>query len=323
MTPKKKKKKKRLRLKEGFKRFLVYSIVIILLLIYTGVQLHKIHDILEYHKTYEYKMTQKGFPLEEAKTLISKIKENDIEEILKDEEYKDVYYKIVTQKYFILKNYHKYLDYHKEHENVPYDELITIVNVHADVDPYTDVKETNTNMGYAILVNKYNFINEDYKPVDLVIINQDYSWGTLGSQKIRQEAYDAFIKMHEAAQQAGFYLMVNSSYREFADQKRIYKGNDETVARPGFSEHQTGLALDIFSLKHSNQNTFAQTEEYQWLIANSYKYGFILRYPEGKEKITGYNFESWHYRYVGVDLAKKVYDSGLTYDEYYAYYLEK
>ena len=69
-------------------------------------------------------------------------------------------------------------------------------------------------------------------------------------------------------------------------------------------------------------SNFAETETYKWLSENSYKYGFILRYPEGKEDITGYSYEAWHYRYLGNELAKKVYDSGLTYDEYYAYYLD-
>ena len=69
-------------------------------------------------------------------------------------------------------------------------------------------------------------------------------------------------------------------------------------------------------------SNFAETETFKWLSENCYKYGFILRYPEGKEDITGYSYEAWHYRYVGKELAEKVYDSGLTYDEYYAYYLD-
>ena len=165
-----------------------------------------------------------------------------------------------------------------------------------------------------------------------MVISTKYSWGTAGSQKIRSEAYEAFKEMHEAANQNGIYLMVNSSFRDYASQLRVYdnyKNNhgeeyaDKIAARPGFSEHQTGLALDIFSIKSSAQATFKDSDAYQWLKENSYKYGFILRYPENLENITGYNFESWHYRYVGKDLAKKVYESGLTYDEYYAYYIEK
>ena len=126
--------------------------------------------------------------------------------------------------------------------------------------------------------------------------------------------------------------MINSSYRPYKDQERVYNnykdsrgesGADKIAARPGYSEHQTGLALDIFCTTNSSTKTFAESEAYRWLLDNSYKYGFILRYPEGKENITGYAFESWHYRYVGKDLATKIYNEGITFDEYYAYYIEK
>ena len=125
--------------------------------------------------------------------------------------------------------------------------------------------------------------------------------------------------------------MAYSGYRSIDHQKRIYNDYankngisyaDSIAARPGFSEHSTGLALDIYSKTCSQANLFKDTEVYKWLLNNSYKYGFILRYPEGKSKLTGYNFESWHYRYVGEELAEKVYNSGLTYDEYYAFYLD-
>ena len=92
--------------------------------------------------------------------------------------------------------------------------------------------------------------------------------------------------------------------------------------RAGYSEHQTGLALDIVTYGAS-MDTFENTDEFKWLSDNAYKYGFILRYPKGKEKLTGYSYESWHYRYVGKDVAKKIHDLDITYDEYYAYYIEK
>jgi len=81
--------------------------------------------------------------------------------------------------------------------------------------------------------------------------------------------------------------------------------------------------LDIYSKECQTQSGFKDSKTYAWLIKNAHKYGFILRYPEGQQKLTGYNYESWHYRYVGVELATKVYEEGITYDEYYAYYLEK
>ena len=92
------------------------------------------------------------------------------------------------------------------------------------------------------------------------------------------------------------------------------------VAKPGFSEHQTGLALDV---KSKNGSPFKTTKEYTWMIKNSYKYGFILRFPEGKEAFTGYNPESWHFRFVGEDIAKYIHENDITYDEYFALFIDK
>ena len=204
---------------------------------------------------------------------------------------------------------------------------MSLVNVGANNDPYTNTKETDMDKGYAILVNKYTYLPENYAPDDIVEMS---NWYAYPNNSIRQEVYDAFKEMSAAAQEDGYTLIVNSSYRTSEEQKEIYEDYEDSrgkeyadtyAARPDFSEHQTGLSLDVFS-PGANMSNFADTETFKWLSENCYKYGFILRYPEGKEEITGYNYEAWHYRYVGKDLAKKVYDSGLTYDEYYAYYLD-
>ena len=138
--------------------------------------------------------------------------------------------------------------------------------------------------------------------------------------------------MASNAKEEGVQLLVNSSFRDYQEQESVYKDfyysngisfADKYAARAGYSEHQTGLCLDIFTSGASNTDNFDETEAYEWLTKNAHKYGFILRYPEGKEYLTGYEYESWHYRYLGKDTAKKVYESGLTYDEYYAFYLDK
>ena len=103
--------------------------------------------------------------------------------------------------------------------------------------------------------------------------------------------------------------------------KNGFNWAEKWSARPGFSEHQTGLALDIVS-KNSDFNNFEDTNEYKWLVNNSYKYGFILRYPSDNYHLTGYNFESWHFRYVGIEAATKMHDEGLTFEEYYEYYVK-
>ena len=92
-------------------------------------------------------------------------------------------------------------------------------------------------------------------------------------------------------------------------------------ARAGHSEHQTGLAIDIADLSLDYDN-FEITKEFKWVKENAHKYGFIMRYPKGKFHITGFKYEPWHYRYVGIDVAKKIKEAGITFDEYYAYYVE-
>jgi D-alanyl-D-alanine carboxypeptidase len=125
-----------------------------------------------------------------------------------------------------------------------------------------------------------------------------------------------------AAENNGLHLLLSSGYRSYAYQVQVYgrivqsqgQGSaDEQSARPGYSEHQTGLAADIapLSRKCDLQQCFAQTLEGQWLAANAYKYGFIIRYPADKQATTGYEYEPWHIRYVGADLAAEMHKQGI------------
>ena len=222
-------------------------------------------------------------------------------------------------------------DFFKYHgtEGYDYEKIVSLVNVHRNINYYEADLKTDFSKGYGILANKYYSLGEDYEPDDLVNVDIKYYYGE--PKKIRSEAYNAFIEMWNAAYEDGIYLILISGYRSAAHQKEVYdayqadKGTkyaDSIAARTGYSEHQTGLALDIYSKECTSQAKFHESKSYEWLINNSYKFGFILRYPKDKQNITGYNYESWHYRYLGKDLAKKVYDSGLTFDEYYAYYME-
>lgn len=132
------------------------------------------------------------------------------------------------------------------------------------------------------------------------------------------------------AKKEGLTLYINSPYRSYNTQAKLYQNYasrdgytlaDTYSARAGFSEHQTGLAFDVTSLV-STFDDFEDSKEYSWLSENAFKYGFILRYPKGKEYITGYMYESWHYRYVGEDVALKIKELGITFEEYYAYYVK-
>lgn len=136
------------------------------------------------------------------------------------------------------------------------------------------------------------------------------------------EVLDAFSVMQNDAAKEGLNLYISSGFRSYETQNRIYNNYvakdgkaeaDRYSARAGHSEHQTGLCFDLNSIDDS----FAATPEGKWVDAHAWEYGFIIRYPKGKENVTGYMYESWHLRYLGKELAKKVYDSGLCLEEYY------
>jgi D-alanyl-D-alanine carboxypeptidase len=132
---------------------------------------------------------------------------------------------------------------------------------------------------------------------------------------LRREASEAVVAMFAAAQsEAGLSLASNSAYRSYAAQQNIYVGDDELTARPGFSEHQTGLSIDVGaeSGNCSLDVCFADTPEGAWLRDNAYRFGFLLRYPADKQPVTGYQFEPWHFRYIGVELAAEMRKTGVT-----------
>ncbi|MFQ4880705.1 peptidase M15 [Clostridioides difficile] len=162
---------------------------------------------------------------------------------------------------------------------------------------------------------------------NIIVANKKYSLPENYSPQESIEARDAFFKMNEDAQKSGLNLKAFSTYRSYEYQDRLFKsyikehGEEEAnrfSAKPGESEHQTGLAFDIGGDDKScwaNQK-FNNTKEAKWLYENAYKYGFILRYPEGKEDITRYMYESWHYRYVGTEHSKNFAMNNLTLEEY-------
>lgn len=142
------------------------------------------------------------------------------------------------------------------------------------------------------------------------------------------DARAAFELMAADARKAGFELVAFSTYRSYEYQQTLYnnyverdgkENADRYSARPGYSEHQTGLAFDVGEVGREDlwlTSEFGETEAGKWLVNNAHKYGFILRYPQGKEKITGYMYESWHFRYLGIQLATEVKKSNLTLEEY-------
>ena len=250
---------------------------------------------------------------------------NNIDE--KDENYNNNVLGLINEKYFIKNNLERYLNYYNNNQNKSINEIITNVNSNLDYEYYTNIQSTDLSKGYLLIVNKYYKLDSNYTPDNLVKVENN-----LGQGYLEKETYEHFVLMANDAKKEGLTLLSASPYRSYATQKYIYNdyvkrnGQEEAdtySARPGHSEHQTGLAVDIKSDLSGELMRFETTKEAKWLSENAYKYGFILRYPKGKEHITGYIYESWHYRYVGVETAKKIKEEDITYEEYYAYYLNK
>lgn len=180
------------------------------------------------------------------------------------------------------------------------------------------------------LVNKDFYLPDQYTPSDLVRPKVSFSFGDQNLEKalMRKEAAEALEKMFASAKESGISLFAVSGYRSFDRQKNLFDAEvnrvgeekaEQAVAVPGSSEHQSGLAMDIGSQSTNFQLTegFADTKEGKWLAENAHRFGFILRYPKGKETITHYEFEPWHFRYVGVKAATSIYEHQWTLEEYF------
>lgn len=174
----------------------------------------------------------------------------------------------------------------------------------------------------VVLVNKQNKLSSDFVPENLVVANVRSD----GEVRLEQETSKMLEKLFAKASEQGVNLFLVSGYRPYKYQSKIYENSlkvcgaeytNQYVAKPGASEHQTGLAADISSVNNRElTEQFENTKEGQWLIKNAYDFGFILRYLKGKESITGYGYEPWHIRYVGKEVAKEIQNSGLTLEEY-------
>ena len=193
--------------------------------------------------------------------------------------------------------------------NNEYKKIVSLVNKYKD--------------GITKLVNKENALNSDYEPNDLVKVNVESTKDNIYMSEIAAENLE---NMFKAAKEDGINLYIVSGYRSSSYQNNLYyrslkrRGREYTekyVAQANHSEHQTGLAADISSesIGYKLISAFEHTEEGRWLDKNAYKYGFILRYPFGKEDITKYSYEPWHLRYVG-NVAKSIYNNDITLEEY-------
>lgn len=179
-----------------------------------------------------------------------------------------------------------------------------------------------------VLVNKEFSLPSDYKPNDLVKVNVPVVYESAEENYMRKEAADALKQMFDDAKAQNIHLYALSGYRSYQTQQLIFDrqvnqdGYEKAilvVAKPGTSEHQTGLTMDITaeSVNFDTDESFEKTKEGIWLKENAHKYGFILRYPKGKESITQYSYEPWHFRYVGKEIATVIYENDWTFEEFF------
>ena len=195
--------------------------------------------------------------------------------------------------------------------NNEYKKIVSLVNKYKD--------------GITKLVNKENALNSDYEPNDLVKVNVESTKDNIYMSEIAAENLE---NMFKAAKEDGINLYIVSGYRSSSYQNNLYyrslkrRGREYTekyVAQANHSEHQTGLAADISSesIGYKLISAFEHTEEGRWLDKNAYKYGFILRYKKDRVEGTSYGFEPWHFRYVGKDIAKYIYENDLILEDLY------
>lgn len=183
----------------------------------------------------------------------------------------------------------------------------------------------------TVVVNKQRALPEGYDPTDLVVPDVPFYFDEfLPKKQMREEAAKALEELFAAADQAGEDLVAASGYRSYDRQKSIYERNVEVYgeeetnkfsAKPGTSEHQTGLAMDVTSAEMSFKldQSFRETSEGEWLANHAHEYGFVIRYPQGKDDITGYTYEPWHLRYVGQEKSTEIHNQSLTLEEFFGF----
>lgn len=190
-----------------------------------------------------------------------------------------------------------------------------------------DIEQMQEQGEYLILVNKTHGVEKTYEPDDLCSVQAYAEDRNPEYQMLRATAADAFDRLSQAAENENYIIRLTTGYRSYAYQQQLHDmyiarnggtWTEQYSAEPGFSEHQTGLAADVSckSLKYKLDPEFGDTAEGKWLADNAHLFGFIIRYPEGKEDITGYQYEPWHIRYVGVEAATQMYNNNLTLEEY-------
>ena len=195
------------------------------------------------------------------------------------------------------------------------------------IDIKNKVEDVSVLSSNIVLVNRENALGKDNYIKEFKIPNVEFiANGDPNVRKMEKDSAEALERLFNAAENDNIILLGVSGYRDYDYQEKLYNDKvdrsgkeeaDKYVAQPGASEHQTGLAMDVLSDEYTTLDEgFKNTKAYNWIAENCYKYGFIIRYPEGKEQITGYDYEPWHLRYVGNEAAEQIACNGITLEEY-------
>lgn len=300
---------------------LILLIIIILLFVFAGLYLYNklsnngSEDVKE-EKTELKKLLDLGYTKSDAEEISKNLDKTIIDKIDKKYDNLALYSKV---KYFHIENIDRYNSYKAKNENLSIEEIIINVGASLDYNYYAHTREVTDPYDTLVLVNKYHILPSGIEPKNLVNIE---------GQRMEKVAADAMSKMVKDMRSDGLSIILQSGYRSEELQTTIYNRNvqnrgqeraDKYSARPNSSEHQTGLAMDL-STDGTLEETFENTPQFKWLNENAHKYGFIMRYPKNKVYMTGYEYEPWHYRYVGVEIASLIKAENITYEEYYVKY---
>lgn len=226
----------------------------------------------------------------------------------------------------------RYLKYMAAYPQYSLEDVVVRVNIGLDVPFFTNTTVIEDTSDTGMLINKYHALPEGYVPAELMItpspctIGFHYSCSFNDPQYVEKTAGEHFQQLVEAASEVGIKINSIASYRSYDYQYNLYhyylnqRGQeyaDLYYARPGQSEHNSGLAIDV-TLNDMNYNEIESSPDYPWLLDHMADYGFILRYPEDKTELTGFGYESWHLRYVGKEMAKVIMENDWCLEEYYA-----
>ncbi len=313
--------------KLNVKRLGIFCVIVLVIILTLVFVISGYISDAKMRKTSEFRLSEVGYTDNEIKVITKSLNKEQVEKIISSK-YKKNLTKFLKEKYFIYDNLERYLDYASSNPSTEATKVVSIVNSRADTEWYSKIEETDTSKGELMLVNKFYGLNENYEPEDLITVSETYAYK---GKKVSKVMYDYLTDMLDSAKSSGYTMLVSQGYRSYADQEEAYKGiqnssgasvADRQAARPGHSEYQTGLSI-VLGIYDTKEDNVEESEIQSWLINNCHRFGFILRYPEGTSEITGFSTDNWRLRFVGVDAATKIHNEGITFDEYYEYYVNK